>query len=265
VVEQPSLNFSIVLDQDYNSSCRVVIGVSDNLNASNWNLDYAGFKAWNEPSAYFVYSDGHGARQVYWLQKAGSRVGGNDSFSSLGQGYWVASFLRPGGCSSLPRTGKLSVAGKFESYSQNVLVSQLRQSEINYSIVPEKPRTGDNVTVIFSVNNDRPITVFLGGVSSVVVPNSSGQANYSFVLAGSSVLVKASQDFGGVWSSVEVAAPVASYAVVDSLWELGWLAIGVTPVLYGFNRVARASNSFPAASFKTGVMLLALYAVLVVL
>ena len=97
------------------------------------------------------------------------------------------------------------------------------------------------------------------------MPNSSGQANYSFVLKTSSALVKASQDFGVEWSSIAVAAPIASYAVADSLWELGWLAIGVTPVLYGFNRVARASNSFPAASFKTGVMLLALYAVLAVI
>ncbi len=265
VVEQPALNFSIVLDRDYNSSCRVVLGVSDSLNASNWQLDYAGFKAWSEPSTYFIYLDGHGARQIYWSQKTSSPVGGNETFASLGQGYWAASFLRPGGCSSLPRTGLLSVEGKFGNHSQNVPVTQLRQSEINYSVFPQKPKIGDNVTIVFSVNNFRPISAFLWGVSSVVVPNSSGQANYSFILRDSTALVGASQDFGAGWSSAEVDVPFASYDVVGSVWDLGWLAIGVTPLLYGFNRVVRASNSLPAASFKAGLLLLALYALLAVI
>ena len=264
-VESPALNFSILLDRDYNSSCRVVIGFSDGFNASNWQMNYAGFGAWNEGSAYSVYPDGHGARQIYWSQKEHPLFGGNDSFALSGHDYWAASFIRQGSCSSLPRIGLLSVENEFENYSENVTVTQLRQSELNYSVAPENPEFGDNVTVVFSVNNFRPINLLVGNASSVVVPNSSDQARISFELNDAQSSVKASQGFDSDWSSVELVVPLASHDIVGRMWELGWLAIGIAPIFQGMNRIARTSNSLPAVSFKMGVALLALYALLTVM
>ncbi len=256
-VVSPQANFSVLLDRDYGSSCSVVLGYNDSLNASNWNLDYAGFRATYQPSSYSIYQDRHDVSQVYWNPVA-AEWSGNDSYA-LNSGYWGMYFPRAGNCSSLPGSASVSVATLFSNYTVSVPVIRLEHASMNYSLSPAKPRLGDNVTVTFSSNNPGPLTVLFSGVSTVVVPNSSGQASFSFILSSSSAMLTASQAFDGRFSSTKAGVSVASYDIVSYLWELSWLAFGFVPLFHGINKITRSSNSLPAWSFRAGMGLMALF------